>query len=893
MRGRRKREKRNNDIIKKVKMPILNDIIDWVVNKPSFWQVAVDRLIRNNELTETDISELKGICKVDFGLSDFEFDAVDFEDLRDFADNSANDDNIILTKITNIDNINALSKLSELEFAPSGLTIVYGDNGSGKSSYVSILKHSCNTRGQKPRINDNLFDPACAGNDKKADIEYTSDGINFTTVNLINETLSENTLKKIDVFDTFSANHYIEGEDEIAFIPQGLSIMEKLAEAVKNVEVQLTLELSNPSMQKFDYELLEVLEGTTAKLFLDNLNLNSTLDELRAESIWNSTKNARIEALEKEIDKLKATDPKKSLKSNEEKIKRFEILISKFQNLENNLTGQALNNLKQILNNFCTAKKALEESSNTAFSDLPIQGVGNNAWKILWESARKFYSESTQTESFPNVSDNSSCPLCLQDLEEQARERFTKFEDFVKNDIQKTFDETKEKYELAIESLNSLVFNFEEQIPISSELNELIENYSEKQVEYLTVLSQQKEYIVGLFNSMKTIENINTVEVDSTTKILIQDLNKSLSGINEKLKVQSIDEDLKPLLKELHQLNGEKKIYEHKPKLGREIYRQKKVGLLNQCISKCNTRTITTLSNELTTRYINQNLKQNFKDELKKLGFKNIKIEPETKGQRGKQYHFLRLDEDNSNNIALKDILSEGEHRCISLATFFSELSISEHKSSIIFDDPVSSLDHKWRNKISKRITEEALERQVIVFTHDITFLLMIQEHSESLNCDLDIKSLTRKKKETGLIANNPPWDALPVGKRVRFLKSEYQQLEKIERTETEEVYKERAKVLYGKLRESWERFIEEVFLNGVIQRFGRAIQTKRLSKITDLTDDDYKLVDANMSKCSTYFTGHDTAGTLIEEMPDSDEFFADLKILEDYIKEIDKRRKK
>jgi len=872
-------------------MPILNDIIDWVVKKPSFWQVAVDRLIRNNEFTETDISELKEICKVDFELSEVEFDAVDLDDLRNFADNSANDDNIILSKITNIDNINALSKSSELEFAPIGLTIVYGDNGSGKSSYVSILKHSCNTRGQKPRINANLFDPTCSANDKKADIEYTSDGINFTTVNLINETVSENTLKKIDVFDTFSANHYIEGEDEIAFIPQGLSIVEKLAEAVKNVEAQLTLELSSPSMQKFDYGLLEVPEGTTAKLFLDNLNANSTLDGLRAESIWNATKNARIEALEKEIDKLKATDPKKSLKSNEDKIKRFEILINKFQNLENNLTGQALNNLKPILNDFCAAKKALEESSNTAFSDLPIQGVGNNAWKILWESARKFYNESTQTESFPNVSDNSSCPLCLQDLEEQARERFTKFEDFVKNDIQKTFDEAKEKYELAIESLNRLEFNFEEQTPISVELDELVENYSEKQAEYLNVLSGQKEYIVRLFNSMKTIEEINTIEVDSTPKILIQDLINSLSEVNKKLKVQSIDEDLKLLLKELNQLNGERKIYEHKPKLGREIYRQKKVALLNQCISKCNTRTITTLSNELTTRYVNQNLKQNFKEELSKLGFKNIKIETETKGQRGKQYHFLRLDENNSNNIALKDILSEGEHRCISLATFLSELSISEHKSAIIFDDPVSSLDHNWRNKISKRITEEALERQVIVFTHDITFLLMIQEHSKSLNCDLDIKSLTRKKKETGLIASNPPWDALSVKKRIGILKSDQQYLVKIEKNETVEVYKERAKDLYGKLRETWERFIEEVFLNGVIQRFGRVIQTQRLSKITDLTDDDYNLVDTNMSKCSTYFRGHDTAGTLIEEMPDSEDFLADLKILEDYIKDIRKRR--
>src|SRR5690606_38929509 len=120
-------------------MPILNDIIDWLEKKHSFWQVAVDRLMRNYEITNTDVAELKEICKVDFGLSGVKFDAVNFNDLRDFADKSANDDNIILSKIKNIDNINALSKSSELEFAPNGLTIVYGDNGSGKSSYVSIL----------------------------------------------------------------------------------------------------------------------------------------------------------------------------------------------------------------------------------------------------------------------------------------------------------------------------------------------------------------------------------------------------------------------------------------------------------------------------------------------------------------------------------------------------------------------------------------------------------------------------------------------------------------------------------------------------------------------------------------------------------------------------------
>jgi energy-coupling factor transporter ATP-binding protein EcfA2 len=873
-------------------MPILNDIIDWVETKPTFWQVAVDRIIRNNQLSAADILEIKEICKADFGLSDIQFEDVDFEDLRAFVDSAINSEDVILSKISDIENINALSQTSELEFASSGLTLVYGDNGAGKSSYVSILKHTCNTRGQKPTINGNLYDPTSFGNDKKAEVEYTFDSVNFNSVSLLNGEIDDSTLKSVDVFDTHSANHYIEGEDEIAFIPEGLSIVEKFAIYLNRIENELKAELSSPALAGFDYSLIEVSEGTTAKAFLENLNQDTSLDELRTQSIWDSSNTSRVEELIKEIDKLKATDPKKSLKDNGERIKRYEILKNKLQALENALTGETLVELKTILNSYVVTSEALKKSSEEAFSDLPINGVGNSSWKFLWESARKFFNESVGKESFPETNDESNCPLCLQDLGEEAKQRFTVFEEFIKNDIQKTHDAALEKYSLSIDNLNGLDFSLVEQEPTITELNELTGDFTQRLNEYVALLKSQRDYLIGLFNSKTHVETIDTIAIENTPKTAITEIVADITEVNKKLETQFIEEDLKPLISELNQLNGQKKMFDFKPKLGREIFRQKKIRLLNQCISKCNTRSVTILSNDLTAKYVTQSLKENFKNELSKLGFKNIKIETETKGERGKQYHFLKLDEENATNIALKDVLSEGEHRCISLATFLSELSISEHKSAVIFDDPVSSLDHKWRYKISKRIVEESKNRQVIVFTHDITFLLLIQEHSAELDSDLEITSLTRKKKETGIIAKNPPWDALSVGKRIGILKSAYQQLEKIERTETEETYKERAKTLYGKLRETWERFIEEVFLNGAIQRFGRAIQTQRLSKVIDLTDDDYSLVDSNMSKCSTYFTGHDTAGTLIEEMPDSAEFLADVKVLEDYIKEVRNRRR-
>ncbi|MGA4814767.1 hypothetical protein ACPA9J_02630 [Pseudomonas aeruginosa] len=40
----------------------------------------------------------------------------------------------------------------------------------------------------------------------------------------------------------------------------------------------------------------------------------------------------------------------------------------------------------------------------------------------------------------------------------------------------------------------------------------------------------------------------------------------------------------------------------------------------------------------------------------------------------------------------------------------------------VVFDDPVTSMDHVRKEAIAQRLVDEAAKRQVIVFTHDILF---------------------------------------------------------------------------------------------------------------------------------------------------------------------------
>jgi len=58
-----------------------------------------------------------------------------------------------------------------------------------------------------------------------------------------------------------------------------------------------------------------------------------------------------------------------------------------------------------------------------------------------------------------------------------------------------------------------------------------------------------------------------------------------------------------------------------------------------------------------------------------------------------------------------------------SIADFLTEVQLDPNNCGIIFDDPVTSLDHERKDKIAQRLVMEAAQRQVVMFTHDIAFM--------------------------------------------------------------------------------------------------------------------------------------------------------------------------
>jgi hypothetical protein len=259
-------------------------------------------------------------------------------------------------------------------------------------------------------------------------------------------------------------------------------------------------------------------------------------------------------------------------------------------------------------------------------------------------------------------------------------------------------------------------------------------------------------------------------------------------------------------------------------------------------------------------------------------------------GSRGALYHKLQLRR--APGVSVPKVVSEGEARCLSIASFFAELSTAADRSAILFDDPVSSLDHNWRGNVAARLVHESKERQVIVFTHDIVFLLSLTEEAERAGVPAKPQYLRRDGNSAGVTAERLPWPAMNVQKRIGHLKDLWQAADKLHRDGKQTEYERFASQIYGLLREAWERAVEEVLLNSVVERYRNSVQTNRATCLGDVCEGDCKGLDDGMTKCSKWLTGHDHASADNPPFPDPSELEGDIKGLEGWVDAIRKRRK-
>src|SRR6516164_4525910 len=172
------------------------------------------------------------------------------------------------------------------------------------------------------------------------------------------------------------------------------------------------------------------------------------------------------------------------------------------------------------------------------------------------------------------------------------------------------------------------------------------------------------------------------------------------------------------------------------PVVQAELNRLRAIHFLDNSIADTTTtNTITTLGNKIADQVLTPRLRDRFAAEIIGLVGDNLRVEMvRVGGQYGSPQYQIRLLARPDAKVA--EVLSEGEQTCVAIAAFLAELATAPHNSALVFDDPITSLDHKWRHKVAARLATESAVRQVIVFTHDLIFLNDIEDAAKRTTCE-------------------------------------------------------------------------------------------------------------------------------------------------------------
>ena len=244
--------------------------------------------------------------------------------------------------------------------------------------------------------------------------------------------------------------------------------------------------------------------------------------------------------------------------------------------------------------------------------------------------------------------------------------------------------------------------------------------------------------------SAKSAGDIKILKIDFSIETkTIQDTigknNEELESLNTSKKQKK--ETIAALQTEIATLKEKKSISEQKAAIDGYFVIQDKIKDIESRRSLLNTKGLTSKSNQAQNELLTSALERRLKEELKKLGRKDLKVQLiVSNGSKGKCSTELVL----TGNNSIKSVLSEGEQKAVGLAVFFAE--IQNENYPIILDDPTTSLDHRIAAKLANRLL--SFNNQIIVFTHYQLFMNSLSSTGNGHFCDKYGESTCGKKNK-------------------------------------------------------------------------------------------------------------------------------------------------
>ncbi|MFC1893290.1 AAA family ATPase [Chloroflexota bacterium] len=823
---------------------VIAEIKQWASSLPYWEQAALDKIMSGTSLTNDEYGELVDYLLDDAGLTTIPKQHPKLIHL--IAAESTTEPKsgpFVLNKIFNLQNINALPSSEKLTFCPK-LTAIFGETGSGKSGYARILGCAGFTRGDKDVL-PNITKPWDNEIIRSADIEVSIDNstkvINYQVGNRCDE------LSQCYIFDSTSVHVHLAGSNTFSFSPAGLIILTILAYATDKVR-QLLQDKIEEYRKPHDFG--DLFQGVTEVTdFIQTLGPNTKLEELMNLANLSLEGNKRISQLDFDIATLKTRDVPKQVNRLNQTVTDLEKLVKQLGEIEAYLNSKGISDLNNAIQQYLKRESLSQNMGTDQFKSEYFSQIGSESWHSFIVSAKALADlESPIDSQYPQVNDR--CLLCRQPLDTDSQNLLLNIWKYLEGDAQLQLDQSHNNLgekRNALASINLGFFN--EQSVSYRHLKEHDVELLGIVIKYIEECRERRDLALKMIDAHKEI-SISPLPIIETVRI-----NKIIA----KLSLES---------SQLEQQNTANRIIE----LGQELLTLQHRQILSKNISKIrsyidnlkwaerasrvggNTRHITKKYGELFESLVTDQYLKLFESFLQNLR-RYIKVKVKTRGQKGKTIKQIVLEMDPTIDAELvtpDKVLSEGEKRAVALADFLTEVALDTTSSTIILDDPVTSLDLEWKETISSILVDEASRRQVIVFTHDLPFLYLIKKYSGESNIDIATHWIQRREDKPGFVfLDNSPALEKEYCKTTRA--HDLYQKANNSSAEEQENY---LRLGFGALRTCYEAFIIYELFQGVVLRFDVRVSPGRLKNIR-WDESIASEVNKKYEYLSRYFEGH------------------------------------
>ena len=427
-------------------MPLEEQIVAWSKHRPAWQRIVLREVAVGSPMSSEALGQLVDAIVAGESIGDADLE------VGQLTPSAAQAPPVSLHSISKPRHVNALSTTTSLTFPEKGLTVVYGDNGSGKSGYARLLKRITRSRHNEDVLTDVFRDTA-----------VDQAGANLT-INvgdrLVHTSWPDTKLPECQhmlFYDSSCGSTYIADEADFPYRPYALFVMDGLIEACSVVSglVDVKLAENARAARSIPSAPVETREIDAGK-FLTHLSADSSIERFDRLMERLEEPGMSVVGVESQQASLRSADTRQARDSLERSAERLDSLCDHIGVVDAVLGEAATGDTVRSRDELEQLREASEQHTNSLRSEA-LAGIGNSSWSVLWESAQRFSEMHAYPEHpFPVTRAGSRCVLCLQELRKPGGDVLSRLDRFVTDDVQVRWSDTRVKYEASLESRNAL-----------------------------------------------------------------------------------------------------------------------------------------------------------------------------------------------------------------------------------------------------------------------------------------------------------------------------------------------------------------------------------------------------------------------------------------------------